>query len=502
MALADAPFTSVRPLARPGTEPPAPYVPGKRPLARPSLEDFVGQARLGGDVSIALRDTATGEVRAQYAGDVAVPPASVTKTLTTLYALDTLGEQHRFSTRVVSFGPIEGGVLTGDLVLAGGGDPGLDSDGLGELVDQLKEAGITEVQGRLLIWDGALATFPQIEPTQPINVSYNPGVAGLNLNYNRVHFEWARAGAGYDVTMQARAARYSPDVPAERMSVIDRSAPIYTYADGGETEEWTVAKGALGNGGSRWLPVRRPWIYAGQVFRAIAEFQGITLPAPERALAAPAPEGARELARVESPELSEIARDMLYYSTNLTAEVLGLAASAERSLQPATLRVSAAMMNLWVRERFGERVHFVDHSGLSDESRVSALQLTAILANPVARDRLRPLLKTIRMLDAQGNLLDPPPALVQAKTGTLNFCSALAGYERTMGAADLAFATLTVNHELREETADSLEETPPGASAWLARSRGLQNAALRHWGRSFSAGRLGLAAETAAAQGG
>ncbi len=491
MALADAPAASLRPLARPGTAPPEPYVPGKRPLARPTLEDFVRNARLGGDVSIALRDSGTGEVRSEYRGDVAVPPASVTKALTTLYALETLGAGHRFTTRVLAQGTIANGVLTGDLILAGGGDPGLDTDGLGLLVDQLKAAGITRVTGRFLVWDGALATFEEIEPTQPVHVSYNPAVAGLNLNYNRIHFQWAQAGAGYDVTMQARAARYTPDVPAVGMQVVDRSMPVYTYAAGPVEEQWTVAKGALGSGGSRWLPVRHPWVYAGQTFRAIAAYEGITLPAPERMGAEP--EAGEELARLESPELVSLAREMLYYSTNLTAEVLGLAASAARSLRPATLKVSGAMMSLWLRERFGEEVHFVDHSGLSDDSRISALQLTAILASPLAKERLRPLLKSHRMLDAQGNLMDPPPAIVQAKTGTLNFVSALAGYERTIGAADLCFATLTANADLRAETADIEEETPPGARAWLSRSRGLQEAALRHWGRSYSAERSALA---------
>ncbi|WP_373354714.1 D-alanyl-D-alanine carboxypeptidase/D-alanyl-D-alanine-endopeptidase [Pseudoroseicyclus sp. CXY001] len=490
LALADSPLTALRPQARPGSAatppaPPQPFAPGKRPVPRPSLDDLVRNARLGGDVSIALRDTATGEVRGQYQGDVEVPPASVTKTVTTLYALDTLGPAHRFATRVLATGALAGDTLTGDLILAGGGDPGLDTDGLGALVDELVAAGIRRVEGRFLVWDGALATFPQIEPSQPVHVSYNPAVGGLNVNYNRVHFEWARAGSEYDVTMQARAARYSPDVPAIGMEVIDRSVPVYTYAEGEASEEWTVARGALGTGGSRWLPIRHPWIYAGEVFQAICAYQGIVLPAPERAAAEP--ETALELARLESAELAEIARDMLYYSTNLTAEVLGLAASAARSLEPATLKVSAAMMNLWVRQRFGERVAFADHSGLSDESRVSALSLTAVLAHPAARESLRPLLKTHLMLDAQGNLMDPPPAVVQAKTGTLNFVSALAGYARTIGAADLSFATLTASHERRAETAGSEEETPPGARDWLARSRGLQEGALRLWGRSFSA---------------
>ena len=50
-----------------------------------------------------------------------LPPASVGKTITALYALEHLGAGYRFSTRVQATGPVKDGVLRGDLVLVGGG---------------------------------------------------------------------------------------------------------------------------------------------------------------------------------------------------------------------------------------------------------------------------------------------------------------------------------------------------------------------------------------------
>ena len=58
----------------------------------------------------------------QIDGDVALPPASVTKAVTALYALDALGGAFRFITRLFATGPIEAGILRGDLILAGGGE--------------------------------------------------------------------------------------------------------------------------------------------------------------------------------------------------------------------------------------------------------------------------------------------------------------------------------------------------------------------------------------------
>lgn len=78
--------------------------------------------------------------------------------------------------------------------------------------------------------------------------------------------------------MFARAKKYSPNVSGIKMAVQDRSAPVFSYRSVNGTDTWSVAKSALGKGGSRWLPVRRPADYAGEVFRSVAAYNGITLP--------------------------------------------------------------------------------------------------------------------------------------------------------------------------------------------------------------------------------
>ena len=408
----------------------------------------------------------------------------MTKALTALYALETLGADHRFATRILATGPVVDGVLQGDLILAGGGDPGLDSDQLGDLAQRLVEAGLRGITGVFLVWDGALPAFEQISAAQQPHLSYNPAIGGLNLNYNRVHFEWAREASSYVVTMQARAARYSPDVHSAQMRVIDRSMPIYTYAEADQIDEWTVARGALGTAGSRWLPVRHPALYAGETFSLIAASMGLELGAAQPV--ATLPVWHYELARNESPPLADIVQAMLRYSTNLTAEVIGLAASRARGLEPASLQVSSAMMNLWLRDTYGVRVRLVDHSGLSDRSYVTAAAMAKVLLAPQTGAVLRPLLKQITLLDQSGNRLVEPPAVVQAKTGTLNFVSALSGYARTIGAADLAFAIFCSNPEMREVAKLSDADRPEGAAAWNGRAKRLQQRMLQHWGRVLS----------------
>ena len=69
-----------------------------------------------------------------------------------------------------------------------------------------------------------------------------------------------------------------------------------------------VARPALGKGGSRWLPVRHPEAYAGDVFRTLAEAQGIRLPKPEVARALPSGEA---LVSTASEELRPLLKDWL-----------------------------------------------------------------------------------------------------------------------------------------------------------------------------------------------
>lgn len=464
-ALAEAPLTSLRPQPRPGAAPAAAPAVSK-------LRELVEAARLGGSVSVAVADAATGELLDQFGASRALPPASTAKAPTALYALDALGPSHRFATRLVATGPIVRGRIEGDLVLQGSGDPGLDTDALGQLAADLKAAGVHEVGGFFRLDDSALPTLPWIDPDQPEHVGYNPTIGALNLNYNRVHFEWKRGSAGYEITMEARALRYRPGVQVARMEIVDRSAPVFTYEARDGIDRWTVAKAALGRDGARWLPVRRPGDYAGEVFRTLARSHGIVLRPGGRGSVV----GGRVLAQWQGPPLSEVLAEMLEYSTNLTAEVAGLAASGTLGPVPGSLAGSASRMNGWLKARYGLRdPALVDHSGLGYDSRISAQDMVTMLCGAT---RLEPLLKEMRVSDAG--------LVARAKTGTLNFVSSLVGYVPA-GNRKLAFAILTADTARRDAIPPDQRERPPGARGWANRSRNLQKSLLAHWAETLRA---------------
>jgi len=264
--------TSLRPRLRPGSN---------KPVVTEGAEALIARSGLSGQVVCAVADVKSGLGLEAVNGDVGMPPASVSKALTALYALDVLGPEYQFNTRLIAGGEVRNGVLRGDLVLAGGGDPTLSTDNLASLAASLKAAGIREVRGAFRVYDGMLPYIRAIDADQPDDAGYNTSVSGIALNFNRVYFQWKRGASGYVVSMDARTQKYRPQVQSATMRVVDRQLPIYTYASRNGADQWTVANRALGKGGGRWLPVRNPALYAGDVFRTLARANGIVLRKPK-----------------------------------------------------------------------------------------------------------------------------------------------------------------------------------------------------------------------------
>jgi D-alanyl-D-alanine carboxypeptidase len=105
----------------------------------------------------------------------------------------------------------------------------LDTDALDDMVRDLAESGIREITGAFRVATDALPAIDQIDPSQLPYVGYNPAISALNLNFNRVFFEWERAGEEYTVRMDARSDNHSPMVTVSRMTIEPRDYPIYTF---------------------------------------------------------------------------------------------------------------------------------------------------------------------------------------------------------------------------------------------------------------------------------
>ena len=128
------------------------------------------------------------------AGDTrALNPASTIKLVTTFAALDQLGPAYRWSTEVYTSTPLQGDLLTGDLVLRGGGDPRLTLDNFWLLLRQLRARGLREIRGDLVLdrsfFAGVTPGDPggfDNEPARPYNTQ--PDALMVNFKSFRLNF--------------------------------------------------------------------------------------------------------------------------------------------------------------------------------------------------------------------------------------------------------------------------------------------------------------------------
>jgi D-alanyl-D-alanine carboxypeptidase/D-alanyl-D-alanine-endopeptidase (penicillin-binding protein 4) len=449
----------------------------------PTGEKLIEQSRISGTPSYAVADQA-GKVLEAHDPIRRLPPASVAKVITSLYALEHLGTGFTFATDAIATGPLVEGKIQGDLILKGSGDPTLDTDMLGALAGQLVAQGIVGITGGFFVDGTALPRIELIDGQQTEYAGYNPTITGLNVNYNRVHFEWKKLSTGFDLTMDARDETFAPKVKIASMRVVERGLPVFDHIAGAGRDDWTVSRSALGNGGARWLPVRLPMLYAGEVFMSVAKAQGLHLP-PAQAITArknAGNQGQFLLARHQSAALPIIIKDMLKYSTNLTAEVLGLAASRAQGLDPQDLRSSAKAMSDWSKGALGTRhLDFVDHSGLGGASQVTTSDMVRLLSASGVAHRLAPLLKPIAPRDSNYEVVKSAVFEIQAKTGTLDFVSTLAGYITTQDGQQLAFASFAADLPARVAAKASGAEVPQGAKTFNTRAKRLHQLLIGRW---------------------
>ena len=126
------------------------------------------QTQLGNqNISVSLREIDSGELIYVKNGDVAMKPASTLKLLTASAALEMLGPDYRFQTKLFIDGEVEGKILNGDIYIKGGGDPTLQKKDFNFMAGILKHYGIQQINGNLY---GDDSSFVGEQLTQGISV--------------------------------------------------------------------------------------------------------------------------------------------------------------------------------------------------------------------------------------------------------------------------------------------------------------------------------------------
>jgi D-alanyl-D-alanine carboxypeptidase/D-alanyl-D-alanine-endopeptidase (penicillin-binding protein 4) len=421
----------------------APWTPAQRATLQARLETALSASALPAS-GIAILDEAGRPLFVRHERR-AMTPASTFKVLVATTALETLGPDYRFETRLISSGSPNDGTLPGDLVLVGSGDPTLTSDDLRGGVGAVARAGVQHVAGDVVA-DGSAFAGPEINPaweSDDLQYDYAAGASALSLDEGTVELHVVPTSIGAAARVEVRPP--SDDVRIAGRIVtgyatdlsIDRAATRNDFTVGGR-----VASDAEQ---SFWRPVVDQPRYAAGVTRALLRQRGIVVEGVARAGSAPAIDDVLWVHR--SVPLRGILRDMLFASDNHDAEQLLRAVGAHE--KSAGTVAGGAAVERAVFARLGaptDGLRIVDGSGLAPSDRITALALAGVLA----RQQLEPtgpdLYRSLPRVGIEGTVrrheLTTALGRSRAKSGHIEDVDALAGYVDTRRHGRVAFAIL------------------------------------------------------------
>jgi len=409
-------------------------------------------------VALVVQDVNDAAPLLSHNADRAMNPASVMKLITGFAALELLGPAYTWRTEVYLDGPLEDGVLHGDLILKGYGDPKLTVERFWLLLKELRARGLRDIKGDLVLdrsyFDPGMhdaARFDR-EPLRP----YNVGADALLLNFKAVRFAFipdphtrtvnilsqpplAQLRLENEVaTVEGPCEDWRRDIKPLVAEEGDRVTVRFAGAmpDQCDTRHWALAL----------LPADK---FAWGMFHAMWHELGGTLSGSVRDGLVPL--GAVPFAVLESQSAAEAVRDMNKYSSNVIARQLFLTISAERQ-PPGRYDTSAEIVRDWLAERglAMPELSIENGSGLSRIARVSAGNLVRLLIAAYRSPVMPEFIASLPLVAADGTMqkrLQYSAVAGQAhvKTGSLNDVRSLAGYVDTEDGRRLAFAFI-VNH--------------------------------------------------------
>jgi D-alanyl-D-alanine carboxypeptidase/D-alanyl-D-alanine-endopeptidase (penicillin-binding protein 4) len=405
-------------------------------------------------VSFAIVDPDSGRVLASLNGDTPRSPASTIKLITTFASLDVLGPAYVWQTRALLRGSIRDGILDGDLVLQGGGDPYMTLERWWKFVRMLRDQGLTAIRGDVVI-DNTAFSLPPEDPGafdgRP-NRAYNARPDALMVNFQSIDFRIAPNADSHRVEIVATPA--PPNLVVENR-VGFATGRCGTFSDRVDfevaSEQWdrVVFSGALSAQCAQRSLVRvllKAPDYAFGTFVELWQELGGQFSGKLRVEAA-APDD-QLFVTFDSLGLGEIVRLTNKFSNNLMARHLLLTLGKERYGAPATLDKGVQAIAEWARGRALDLrdIDIDNGSGLSRATQISALQMAGALGAAYHSRYAPEFISSLPLAGVDGTMKSrirtALAGTVRLKTGHLDDVSAVAGYVTTQAGKTLILVSL------------------------------------------------------------
>ena len=342
-----------------------------------------------------------------WRSNLGMNPASTIKLLTTLTALDILGPQYRWITKVFTDGILNQGTLKGNIYLQGTGDPKLVPEELARMMKSLRDLGIQRIDGDLIFdrsayspsvmehdtIDGESLRAYNVPPdpllyafrtlsfqlnaarsTELIDINYSPALAQFkvnnNLKLNRLPCEYWRKDIQFDLSAYAENTfqNTSSVNPSDNIQWQANFSGVFPLPCSGAT--YNIV--AFDPNTFLTLGISAAWELSGGVWAQ-----------PPKGRSGPVPITARQLLEFQGVNLGSDVQDINKYSNNVMARQLFLTLALEKIGKPATTSNSEQVILAWLKQRklnFPELV-LENGSGLSRNETISALHMNELLVS-------------------------------------------------------------------------------------------------------------------------
>ena len=447
---------------------------------------------------IKVVDLATGEGVYEQNAQKLFQPASNTKLFSTALGLFRLGPEHLYTTDIVSEGSTLDGVLRGDLIILGGGDPNLSARiipydpeeefnrdlllPIKGLATQIVDSGISKIDGDI-VGDDTRYVWQKYPPGWSIDDAtwgYGAPVSALSFNDNLVKLQVLPA-----LTSRSLArVSFKPDIPYLSLENRLWTAPTRTVAKGlhlgrdpgsRKLNLWGDIS-IRSRGRTLSIAVDDPALFTAVALQHELESKGVEVTGAPTARHAPPHEFASlkrvpelkvktyttKLAERQSPALIESLRIINKESLNLHAEML-LREVALRQRGVGSIEAGLLELRDFLKEAglSSDEFQLNDASGLSRKNLVSpeaAVKLLSYIWDSPHRDEF---VSTLPLAGEDGTLdwrfsKSSARGLIRAKTGTLAHVTAISGYVTTQDGRHLAFSVMTNNYGVQASYVRSL----------------------------------------------
>ncbi len=436
-------------------------------LPPPVLAVLEGHGLDPDELSIHVQELGSGREVLAHNADTPRNPASVLKLLTTFAALDELGPAHIWQTEVYLDGRLEDGVLDGDLVLRGGGDPYLVQERFWLLLRELRRRGLHRIEGDLILDTGYFQPAPE-DPgafdNQPLR-AYNVTPHALLVNFNVVRFWFEPAADGVLVDMEPPLAnlRVHSRVQAAAGRCRGYQRGIAVRARRAEREvtfsgefpaacgRYSLARSVMGHEDFVFGLFTALWRETG------GEFGG-------GLVVAETPQEAEHFFTMTSLPLGEVIRSINKYSNNVMTRQLLYTLGAERYGPPGTEEKGRLAVAAWLGKRgfrFPELV-LENGAGRSRKARITARHMGELLTAAWASPWMPEFAASMAISGVDGTYGrrrgETFAGRARLKTGSLDHVSTLAGYLHAGDGARYTVVVLQNAGEVHRGPGDELQD--------------------------------------------